>query len=355
VESRDAVLWSVNYTDRTCLVKIQGSTTLIQAAFPQNWQVTPVWMKPGNSVRIIHKGGIRGNIEVAGHGMTIPTATQTGATVTPGTTLTVDSVLTGCNLYASELIAMRVIILTGTIRFLGLSYDLSEILMNANTEYVMGDGGYMSKVAGAKNLTAAPAVGLFRIDVISCAVDFILDLSTGTASALPVQPALSTSHVLIGTIQIPGGAVNVDQHMINKPFVAPFLSTIEIVAGNEELEWQVGLTKEWTTTLTVSMKDQHGNPIAKGDAGGWYITLRFLRGNGYLVSSESGRSLTSVGQHAGSAGTSVVFDYQRLSGSSLMADDSVDSSPMIQAEIAGYRFLAATTIRLLNAAKELQF
>lgn len=65
-ESRDAVLWDVLLTERVCRCKIQGSSELIIARFPQNWATVPEWAKPGQAVRIAHRGGIRGYIEVLG-------------------------------------------------------------------------------------------------------------------------------------------------------------------------------------------------------------------------------------------------------------------------------------------------
>jgi hypothetical protein len=93
VESRDAILWDVQTDVRRARVKIQGSSTLVVAYYPENWEATPVWMKPGNAVRISHTGGVRGRIELVGHGTLIPTPIE-GDTGTITTTLP-DAILSG--------------------------------------------------------------------------------------------------------------------------------------------------------------------------------------------------------------------------------------------------------------------
>jgi hypothetical protein len=92
-ETRDAVLMNVLPSQRLAQVQIQGSTELVTAFYPNNWQSTPAWLKPGNSVRITHKGGIRGNIELTGDGQVVPTVS--GNTVAPTIPASPDAVLEG--------------------------------------------------------------------------------------------------------------------------------------------------------------------------------------------------------------------------------------------------------------------
>jgi len=68
-ELRDAIVMDVNPGSHYCRVKIQGSNTLIKAWYPENWESTPVYLKPGNAVRINLPGGNKSRIEIMGHGV----------------------------------------------------------------------------------------------------------------------------------------------------------------------------------------------------------------------------------------------------------------------------------------------
>jgi hypothetical protein len=95
-ETRDAILWSVDTANKLCSVRVQGSNEYVIAHYPENWEQIPVWLKPGNAVKIMHTGGVRGWVEVVGHGQVVPTPV-TGASA-PTSTSGVDSILTGCEL-----------------------------------------------------------------------------------------------------------------------------------------------------------------------------------------------------------------------------------------------------------------
>ena len=82
-ESRDAVLWDILLNERVCRCKIQGSSEFVIARFPQNWASVPEWAKPGQAVRIAHRGGVRGYIEVVGFGRAIPTPVSGSASPKP--------------------------------------------------------------------------------------------------------------------------------------------------------------------------------------------------------------------------------------------------------------------------------
>ena len=72
-ESRDAIVWDIDESNFLVRCKIQGSNEYILCYYPRNWQTLPPWCKRGNAVRIAHRGGIRGNLEVIGNGRAIPT------------------------------------------------------------------------------------------------------------------------------------------------------------------------------------------------------------------------------------------------------------------------------------------
>lgn len=335
IESRDGVLWDINYIANTCRVKIQGSDELVVAHFPQNFQVTPTWLKPGNAVRIIHKGGVHGHIEVIGHGQCIPSAANGAAIIPPGVVAD-DAVLTGCNLLATESDSMTVLVRVGTVRIGGIVYAVSSITMD-NTAYIMGMGGKLDEIAGAKAISAAPAAGYYRLDAIVVGADLVIDLIQGTTSPSPVLPAVPSGHVLLGWVFIPCGKTSIVQGDINATFAPATLKSVTMTIADDELAWT-----ELSTTITVNIKDQYGNPIARGDAGGWYVTLEILSGNGTVSSAEEGSSSSKIGQHAGTSGTSVQFTYIR-------GQTTSDKSPMLQAKVAGTIIFVNDNITLLDS------
>ena len=116
VESRDAVLWDILLSERVCRCKVQGSSELVVARFPQNWASVPEWAKPGQAVRIAHRGGVRGYVEVAGFGRAIPTPVSGSATPVPA--VPVDAILAGevqSPSMVSGTLALQTAILSGAV------------------------------------------------------------------------------------------------------------------------------------------------------------------------------------------------------------------------------------------------
>jgi hypothetical protein len=97
-ETQDAVLMTVLPAQRLAQVQVQGSTNQVTAFYPENWEQTPVWLKPGNVVRITHRGGVRGYIELTGHGQLAPTVG--GTPVAPVIPQSVNAVLSGLQVMA---------------------------------------------------------------------------------------------------------------------------------------------------------------------------------------------------------------------------------------------------------------
>lgn len=231
---------------------------------------------------------------------------------------------------------MTILVRVGTFRIGGIVYALSSITMDV-AAYVMGMGGRLDEIAGAKAVTAAPSAGNYRLDIIAVGADLVIDYIPGTASPNPVLPAIPSGHVLLGSIFVPCGKTAIVQTDINAAFSPPTLKSVVMTIADDELAWG-----ELATTITVAIKDQYGNPIARGDAGGWYVTLQIISGNGTVSSAEEGASSGMIGQHAGSSGTSVQFTYTRGGTTS-------DKSPMLQVKIAGTMVLANGKITLLDS------
>ena len=89
-ETVDGILWDI-LSDRLCRVKVLGSNTLLVARYNENTEQKPVWMKPGNAVKLLHTGGNRHQLEVVGNGQAVPM--PTGAAMFPTIETGEDTVL----------------------------------------------------------------------------------------------------------------------------------------------------------------------------------------------------------------------------------------------------------------------
>lgn len=304
IESRDAIVWDILADERICRVKIQGSNEYILAHYPQNWEATPFWLKPGNAVRIVHRAGTRGFIEVAGHGRAVPTPVTGGTFPTVATPP--DGVLTGCHLSQSwNNPKMLVLVTTGTFRIGGVIYTLDAMPMLYGDAYYMGDGGAMSNVAGAMPINAAPGAGLARYDLICVGMNAVIDYVAGTAAADPDEPAVPASHIKLGDfIYVPHGTTQITQPLIGATHSTPTPTKLVVTVDDSDLAWA-----ETSTGIRVDVYDQNGNLLV-GTGDGFYITLEFSAGNGALASDEEGSSATKIGQHTGTA-NHAHFTYTR--------------------------------------------
>ena len=320
VETRDAILWDVSTGTRTARVKIQGSATLVVAHYPENWETTPVWLKPGNSVRIVHVGGIRGRIELAGHGATIPTAVS-GDSAPPAST-GADAVLSGLNL--SRYTGLTVAVGLGSVRFSGTTSTVSVKTLGGTT--TLGGVATLGSVAGLITFNAAPAAGTYRYDLVVIGSDLVFDKVTGTASATPVMPDVPTGHLLCGWVLLAPGCTEITSAEIGGTFTPAVAKQLTLSLSDSDLAWG-----ETTSTITATVKDQFGNAIS----GSWQIVLSIDSGNG-TVSYGSSSSSTSV--TANFSGSSAVFTYTRGGA------DPGDSSPSLTATLTGITVAAAYII-----------
>jgi len=339
-ETRDAILWEVLPSTKMCRVKIQGSNEYIVAYYPENWEKTPFWLKPGNTVKIMHTGGVRGKIEIVGHGILVPT--PVAGTQFPTVEEGEGTIISGCGLLACETPRMVVLVRTGIFRINGILYGLSAIPMSAGTNFKMSDGGFFNDIAAAVAINAAPATGNFRYDMFSVGVDTVIDYTVGTAAAIPVKPTPAAGHLLLGYVFIPWGTTVITQESnIGKEYSGPTPSSLNIAIADDDLTWT-----ELSTTVTISVLDQFGNAI-NGTGYGWYLKLEIQSGNGSVSSDEEGSSMTEIGGHTGT-GNSVVFTYTRDQL------DPGDKSPTLWAKImTGTQFGTGGFIILRNAAGEI--
>lgn len=338
IETRDAIVWSVDSGTRIASVKIQGSNQLIRAYYPENWEQTPNWLKPGNAVRITHTGGNRGRIELVGHGQFVPTPLSGSAG--PALPSGQDAIMSGLQVieipYGNF---MKVMVTIGTARFSGVTYTRNAVEMNLSGDpFLMSMGGNMDNIAGVKIIDAAPAAGSFRYDLIVIGSDLAIDVVKGSNFTTVVSiPSVPSGHLECGRILLYGGMTAIKQSDINKTWAGPIPTVLSMTIADEDLAWA-----ELSTTVTVAIKDQYGNAIYDV-APGWGMTLAITAGNG-KVSIGSQESTTSVSEHTGAASNQLVFTYTRNQ------QDPGDVSPTLVATIDGYPLSVTKRILLRDVA-----
>lgn len=285
VETRDAIVWSVNTTKRLCQVKIQGSNQLIYAHFPVNWEQIPVFLKPGNAVRICHTSGQRGRIEILGHGQIVPTPIP-GQQATPTIPGLGDAIYTGCNLIPKTNIpGMYVMIGTGTYRIAGTVYTLAAIGMSESTNFAMGEGGKMGDIAESLAIDPLATPTKYRYDSIVIGADGVCDVIKGTefaydADPVPEPPEAPAHHIRAGFVLLYPGLTAITQECLNKRYAAPIPTVLEAVVADGLLDLGE-LPPELSTTITIGVRDQYGNHIVRSGEG-YYVEIKWQSGNGTL-------------------------------------------------------------------------
>lgn len=299
VESRDAVLWDILLPERVCRCKIQGSNELIIARFPQNWATVPEWAKPGQAVRIAHRGGIRGYIEVVGFGRAIPTPVSGSATPTPDTPD--NAILAGCLIKAiPQTPGMSVYVTTGLARLSGVEYTVPAVAMASGSVFKMNMGIAMGEAAGVFSISA-PSAGQFRYDLFSLSPLLVITKTAGAAFTTgESKPVLPNDHLPIGYLLVRGGQTIITAADIGQIWSVPVPAAIATTATDNGTTW----------SIVVSVKDQYGNAITTSL--GWNITATIASGDGSLVPASgntgSGSSFTFI-YTEGTAGTLVNIEF----------------------------------------------
>lgn len=342
-EMRDAIVMDVDSTNRYCRVKIQGSDTYIKAWYPENWESTPQYLKPGNVVRITHPGGNKARIEVAGHGFLIPTAVP-GGTVTPTPATPGDAVLTGCSLGATDPATMSLTVAPGTYRIDEITYSLSGMLMDRSDIVMDRLDLVMDSVGDSVSFDAADAT-YFRYDSVVAGVDGDAHVVKGSNFAIggtiPAPPAAPADHVRLGWVLIYPNMTVITASDINRVYEAPAATELRVTVSDQDLAW--GQT---TATISVSMRDQYGNTISHGGLG-YQVTISWNMGNGTL-------SLSGASQDE-----SASFSFIMISSASITytrdGNDPGDSSPSFWLEEAETGFTNSTYVFLRDALGALMF
>lgn len=340
-EMRNAVVVDVTPASRYCRVKIQGSNSYVKAWYPENWEQTPSFLKPGNAVLISSPGGARGGrIEVTGNGILLPTSTLNEAVI-PTAIATADCILTGCTLRPSIPAGMQVKLETGTYRINETTYTIVPLKMD-RTDIVMDRYDIQQDELGDSVPFDAASATHFRYDSVTVGADGVIDVIKGSdflaSGTIPDPPSALTDHVLIGYVLIPPNATALTGGEINKKFTAPKPTSISVSIADDELSWS-----ELDTTISISMRDQYGN-YAVAPSGGWMFALAWTRGNGtlsYGVNSTDESASFAV-SYAGATTADVTYTRNQ---------DAGDISPLLTITEANAAYgSAAAYIQLLDVA-----
>jgi len=313
-ETRDAVLWQIDEGNNKCTVKIQGSNQLVVAHFPRNQKEKPYWLKVGNAVRILHRSGVRGYVEVTGEGRAIPTPVEGPVIPDPGDLP--DMILTGMVMTATTPETMAIIITSGTYRIDGKVYVYTgsqtgdAVIMNDPAPMTMGIGtNYMGTVLHSFDIDTAPAAGYFRYDLFCIGTDGVVDYIKGTpATTYPAAPAVPTKHLQIGRyILVKGGADKIYQSDIGAKWSITKPTTLSLVQQYPDgFPWS-GSTDTPEENITATVRDQYGNAISTS-SGGFTIILQKKTGYGQVWSSDTGYADSQV---QNTCSGSYTFKYQR--------------------------------------------
>lgn len=330
-ESRDAGVISVDTTNRIATVKVQGSDEPIYARYPENFESTPQFLKPGNAVRISSPGGNRGRIEIIGHGLLLPTAIP-GGSMTPATPTSGDTILTGLSLIAADPPAMSATVTTGTYRIDGVTYILGVIEMDRPDIEMDRFDLEMDGGADVVSFDAASS-SQFRYDIVVAGTDGDAHVVKGANnSGEPEMPSTPADHVRVGWVLLYPGMTEITQADINRLYTDPAITELRVTVADHDLAW----TDPLSTTISVSVRDQYGRVVT----GSYELTIAFVTGNGTLEygGSSSGSGLTF--NFSGSASITYTRD----------GDDPGDSSPTFSIEETMSGLDTATYIILRDAA-----
>ena len=268
-ETRDAIVWDVVEEDRVCQVKIQGSPEFIYAHYPRNMTTVPRWCKIGNVVKIVHKGGNRGYMEIAGEGRAAPTGIGTPAVPTPS-----DALMSGMAIWATVPNTMTVTIDSGRYRIDGTIYtyagtDTAAYFVMDDDPVVMDDDPVtVDTSAGSIQISSSPASGYYRYDAIVIGADGNIDEIEGAeVTANPVTPDVPENHILLAYVLVAGGVTSISQGAIGQTWTTPYAVGLDTVSDPtcESMQyWPEGVDpiQQQMGGLEVTLYDQYENPFS---------------------------------------------------------------------------------------------
>lgn len=366
-ETKDAIIFEVDWNKYLCKCKIQGSDEYINAHFPRNEATIPSWMKAGNAVRILHRKGVRGHTEVIGHGGAIPTPQQ-GSPSHPSISSLADAVISGCAVTASG--AMTISISSGTVRIGGATYTIagnetgypvmSETtpLMTILETYPPADMGdpagvnytlmdesdppmtmsetFPPEIIGIGSgifvidLCSPNSAGRFRYDTFAVGTDGIIDYIKGAeAVGQPTKPSIPANHVQLGEyVLVIGGQTSINDGNIGWEWTSQHASSLSL-SYTDELYWDGGDDYP-EIGITAKILNQYGYQY--GDPRTYKMTM--VVGTGQIWGPVTGYHADTVVEQSSSG--SVAFKYQRDQTLAGGLDCPVcETSPSLRFEIFG--------------------
>jgi hypothetical protein len=263
----------------------------------------PKWMILGNAVRIIHRGGARGYVEIIGPGRAIPTAVSGSNTPDPGTPA--DMVLSGLEVFASNPAQMGVYITSGSYRIGGTQYYYlatgNTMTMSATSQATMGmtiDGDPLVMGSGYDfhSIDASPSEGYSRFDTFAIGADGTIDYVKGATSSQwsePLRPNIPNNHVQVGHyILVIGGDTTITEDRINANYRERQTAQLNMWPDtNDSIGWE-----QTTKTVWWEILDQYESRYSRPR------TLLFTLELGTGGVGAAGQSSYSV-QTNGSLGT----------------------------------------------------
>jgi hypothetical protein len=291
-------------------------------------------LRIGNAVRILHREGVRGYVEIIGEGRAIPTPVS-GSSLPPEAELP-DMILSGLEMSATTPNTLGVNVSSGTYRINGVIYyftpgETDYITMNDPPPMAMTPIGaeIMGTGIATVELDAVPSTGYYRYDLLVVGTDSQLDYIAGTPSATnPVKPTIPSDHLQVGEyIFVSWSTTAISNANIGYEFTSPYASTMEMTISSDHFQdsetpyyfdWVSGETYA-SADIGIELLDQYGMPISVSS---FDVTLEIMNegATGQVYSEEDGWGSPSVTSSTGS------FQYRRV-------QDEGEVSPQLQASL----------------------
>lgn len=285
VESRDAVLWYID-SESSCRVKLQGTDNLVTAHFPRNQRARPRWLRVGNAVRVEHRSGVRGYIEVVGPGRAIPQPIVGSSYPSlPASGGIGDGIISGMVMTENFPPSNGVRVSDGSYRISNTIYyftgvDGGYIVMDDPPPMVMGEAPIQIMGVSSTPLDPAPSGSGFRYDALVIGNDQAIEYIIGVeASSSPVKPTVPSGKILIDYILRIGGDSIITDELIGIDWTTPAPTEV-IVTLADEFPWDE-FDDYPEEDLTITVIDQYGHSSAAPTAG-WKVSLQKVLGTGKI-------------------------------------------------------------------------
>lgn len=344
VEERDAIVWSIDTTSKVVNLKIQGSDTLYVAQYHQVLTAVPYYCKVGAAVRIRHRRGNKGYVEVVGTGRAIPTPVE-GSGLLPDMNLA-DMVLTGMQVSATDPTTMFVQVSSGTYRLDNVIYTWSKTnnwyytmndpapLIMGTDDVTMGGQYYVVEIPAAPGTTSWGRYDILVVGPHDGEIDVVSGTAVNLSTTAPTKPSTPDNHVLVDWIFVRYSDTEVTDSMIGQSYSDPAPNTHTVVLSgayvvDQEIIWNE--SGNAYATITITVYDQYeGNYTFSGARG----RLTLASGYGQLWGGYTGtRSDYAESPHY----TTATFIYYR-------DQTETEINPVLTYEVEGFSTVFVITL-----------